>query len=61
MDDPWHNWHRPEEASGTEVVAAVAQGQGQQHLLCPLVSVVAEESHHANLMLLITPSRWGPW
>ena len=30
MEDPWHNWHKPEEASEMEV-AAVAQWQGQQH------------------------------
>ena len=28
--DTWHNWHKPEKASGTEVAAA-AWWQGQQH------------------------------
>ena len=31
VKDPWHNWHRPEELSETEV-AAVTQWQGHQHL-----------------------------
>ena len=51
MEDPWPNWHKPEEASETEF-AAVAQWQGQQHLQCALVSVVVAELHHADLMLL---------
>ena len=53
MEDPWHNWHKPEEAPGTEVAAAVCW-QGYQHLLCPSASVVAE-LHHADLMSLVTP------
>ena len=60
MEEPWQNWHMPEEASGTEVVAA-AQLQGQQHLLCPLPSVVVAETHQADLMLLVALSRWGSW
>ena len=24
-DDPWHDWHKPKKASGTEVAAALAQ------------------------------------
>ena len=58
VEDPWHNWHRPEKASGTDV-AAVAQWQGQQHLLFPSVPLVMAETHHADLMLLVAPSRWG--
>ena len=57
---PWHNWHGPEEASGTEV-AAVAQWWGQQCLLGPSVSAVVVEWLHAEAMLLVAPSRWGPW
>ena len=60
MEDPWYNWHKPEEASGVEV-AAVAPWQGQQHLQSALVSVVVAEPHHADLMLLEAPSRWGLW
>ena len=60
MENPWHNWHMPEEASEMEVIA-VAQWQGEQHLQNTLVSVVVTESHHADLMLLEAPSRRGPW
>ena len=29
-EDPWLNWHNPEKASGTEVVAVVIQWQGNK-------------------------------
>ena len=58
VEDPWHNWYKPEEASEMEV-AAVAQWQGQQHLQGALVSVVAAEPHHADLTLLEAQSRRG--
>ena len=60
MEVPWHNRHKPEEASEMEV-AAVAQWQVQQHLKSALVSVVVEEPHYADLMLLEALSRKGPW
>ena len=58
VEDPWHNWHKPKEASEMEV-AAVAQWQGQKYLHSALVSVVAAEPHHADLMLCEAPSRRG--
>ena len=58
VEDPWHNWHKPGEASETEV-AAVAEWQVQQHLQSALVSVVVAEPHHADLTLMEAPSRRG--
>ena len=58
MEDLWPNWHKPEEASEMEVVAA-AQWQGQHHLPSALVSVVVAEAPHADLMLLEPPSGRG--
>ena len=50
----------PEKAAGTEVVAPVAQWQGQQSLsLCPSGSPVVAEPHNADLMLL-SQQRWKP-
>ena len=49
MEDTWHNWHKPEEASETKVVA-VAQWQVQQHFQNSLVSAVVAEPHHADLI-----------
>ena len=51
MEDPWHNWHKPKEASEMEVTA-MAQWQGQQHLQSVLMSAVVAEPYHADLMLL---------
>ena len=46
--------------SGTEIVAAVAQWQGQQNpSMCPLGSTVKVEPHHADPMLL-NPQRLEP-
>ena len=59
-EDPWHNWHMPEEASGTKV-AAVTQWGGQQHLLCQSASAVMAEPHQANPVSLVVTSRWGLW
>ena len=59
MEDLWHNLHKPEEASETEVPVA-AQWQGQQHLQSALVSVVVAEPHHADMMLMEAPTRRGP-
>ena len=58
VEDQWHTWHKPEEASEMKV-AAVAQWQGQQHLQRALVSAVVAEPHHADLMLLEAPTRRG--
>ena len=49
MEDQWHNWQKPDEASEMEV-ATVAQWQGQQLLQSALVAVVAAEPHHADPM-----------
>ena len=59
MEDPWHNWHNPEETS--EMEDAAAQWQGQQHLQSALVSVFRAKPHQTDLMLLEAPSRMGPW
>ena len=47
MENPWHNWHMPEEAwkMGAD---AVAQRQGQEHLQNLLVSEVVAELHPAD-------------
>ena len=47
VENPRHNWHRPEEALKMEV-AAVAWRQGQEHLQSISVSGVAAEPHHAD-------------
>ena len=52
VKDPWHSWHMPKKESGTEV-AAVAQWQDQQPLLCSLASAVEAEPHLAELKLLV--------
>ena len=58
MEDPWPNWHKPEEALETEV-ATTAQRKGQQYIKSPSVSVVVAEPFHADLMLLEVPQK-GP-
>ena len=59
VEDPWYNWHMPEDASGT-MCATSAQWQGQQ-LLCPLASAVVAVPHHADPVSLVAPSKWGQW
>ena len=46
MENPWHNWHKPEEALKMEV-AAIAQRQGQRHLQDTSVSTMVVEPHHS--------------
>ena len=52
MEDPWHNWYMPEEASGTEAFS-MAQWSDQQHPLCPMASVVVAEPYPAEPKLLV--------
>ena len=35
-EDPWHEWHMPEKASGMEVVAAAAVAKPTEPLILPL-------------------------
>ena len=54
-EDPWHNWHKHDKASGT---AADVTAQWQKYLsLCPLWSVVVAKPTHAELKLQQTPWR----
>ena len=60
--DPWHNWHIPEKASGTELVTLAQRtcyfGTDQQYLLLfPSESVVAEP-HQGKSKLMLVPWRW---
>ena len=58
MQDPWHNWHKPEDASEMEFccygTVAGPTTPPESHGV-----MVATEPHHADLMSLEAPSREG--